>query len=918
MKPTSTMLRILNVRSGEWKLVRTLFIFEFFQGAGIAFFFTAAFALFLDKFNIAELSKVFVYSAFLLWIAGYVYSKLEAKLKITTLAKWITAFMALSFLLFRFAVDAMPPGFLFLMLAWFNVLYLLNNLAFWGITSLLFDVRQSKRLFGLISAGDIPAKFIGYTLALLLVSYIGTANLLWAGLACMLASFPSLHNIESVGYLNKHHHHKGEAKHAAHSVSHLVKNFSANVLIRRIAILTVIASACFIIVNFAFYAKVKEAVHSDVALAQFIAFFFATVRILALVVKMIFTGRLINNLGIIKSLLITPVLMILLVASVLISDSLVRPGSFSIYLFGVMAIFVDILRTSINTPVFLTLMQPLSTHERLRAHTITKGIMDPFASLLTGILLMVILRFEHNMHLPSLNYILLVLGVLWIVGIYRIHQQYLKTLLKTISNRFFNNTEFSVNDSSAVNWLKEKLSSGTETEASNILKMLAAHPHIFDDEIVLSAFEHPSGLIKKQAIQMANQKNIVRSEDKVREILFSDTDAALKAEAIKTLSKINIKEEEILPFINDAEPDVQRAAITGVLKYGNAYSRQAAEARLSEMVNSKAAGSRKTAALILQDLEDDLYKNEVLQLMNDPDTEVMKEAFMAAGKIADEELLNTLLGKFHFNEKLVVEALYVAGERSLPLLESFIMEGQCTPRQAERLIRLIGRIGGRRSHKTLLHLMDQLPGYPHIIIKTFHQTGYASNGEQKVFFEEQAHKCLSYCAGILYMQQLLVPYQTKYQLLVDSLELELINLRDTLLYIFALLYDKEKIKDVRYAFRSGEKEAIANAMEVIEMTVKKEHAIYFNLIFEAGDIEHKTHALRKLYSRSFFKDVENILITILATEDFKYDYWTKACSIYTSNKQHHNISNNLISRYMEADHPLLSETARYAYKILNV
>ena len=29
----------------------------------------------------------------------------------------------------------------------------------------LFDVRQSKRLFAVISGGDIPAKFIGYTMA---------------------------------------------------------------------------------------------------------------------------------------------------------------------------------------------------------------------------------------------------------------------------------------------------------------------------------------------------------------------------------------------------------------------------------------------------------------------------------------------------------------------------------------------------------------------------------------------------------------------------------------------------------------------------------------------------------------------------------------------------------------------------------
>ena len=84
MKPTGTLLRVLNVRSSEWGLVKTLYLFEFFQGAGIAFFFTSAFALFLDKFHISELPKVLIYSSFLLWIAGYVYSRLEAKLAVPT------------------------------------------------------------------------------------------------------------------------------------------------------------------------------------------------------------------------------------------------------------------------------------------------------------------------------------------------------------------------------------------------------------------------------------------------------------------------------------------------------------------------------------------------------------------------------------------------------------------------------------------------------------------------------------------------------------------------------------------------------------------------------------------------------------------------------------------------------------------
>ena len=49
-------------------------------------------------------------------------------------------------------------------------------------------------------------------------------------------------------------------------------------------------------------------------------------------------------------------------------------------MFGTVFILVDVLRTSFNTPVLLSLMQPLGTFERLRAHNIVKGIMDPFAS----------------------------------------------------------------------------------------------------------------------------------------------------------------------------------------------------------------------------------------------------------------------------------------------------------------------------------------------------------------------------------------------------------------------------------------------------------------------------------------------------------------------------------------------------------
>ena len=923
MKPSSYLLHILNVRPSEWKLVKRLFLYQFFQGAGLAFFFTSAFAMFLDRFHIEELPVVMIYSSVLLWGAGFVYSKLETRMKITTLARYLTVFMAVSFLVFRLGVFVFPPSFLYWMLAWFNVLYLLNNLEFWGIASLLFDVRQSKRLFGLISAGDIPAKFIGYTLALLTVGYIGTANLIWAGFVCMLASLPSLLNIEkSEGHINhhhkQHHHEPVNLPNAAHPVTRLIRDFTENVLIRRIAIITVIASATFMIVNFAFYAKVKESVHSDVQLAQFIAFFFAVARVVALFVKVIFTGRLINRLGIIRSLMITPVLMILLVLGVILTQQSILTNAGTIYMFGAMAIVVDILR-SINTPVFLTLMQPLSTHERLRAHTITKGIMDPFASLFSGLLLLGIIRFEHDVHLPSLNYILVILGVLWIVGIYRIHQEYLHTLLKTISNRFFHNSEFSVTDPTALEWLKEKLSRGTETEARNILKMLSERqePHV--NTIILQALDHPSDQIKTLAIRLSSQRSIQHSEEKLRTILFSGADPELKAEVIKALCKINMDEKEVLDFIDNEHPMVQQAAITGLLQHGKLEDRGITLDYFHTLVHSEDVSLRKNAAIILKELRDPHYKPDLITLLRDPDPGVSFEAYIAAGKTGDEELLQTVINQLDHHEKYVLESLYTAGEQALPVIESFIFSRKCTHWQLEKLIRLIGNIGGEKAHLLLLELLNHFYDNAQLIIKTLYLSNFKAHQKYHHFFEVQIRGYLSYCAGILYMQKLLAPNERKYHVLIHSLELELNNARDTLLFIFSLMYDREKIKDVRAAFRSGKKEAIANAMEIIEMTVKKETANYFNTIFETSDLDHKVYSLRKLFLSGFFTNVENILITILQQEIYGYENWTKACSLYTSKKQQVPVTKDLITRYVGAEHPLLREVARFAiYEIKTV
>ena len=158
MKTKDFWLRVLNVHSHESKVVKQLYLFQFFQGAGIAFFFTSSFAQFLERFKITELPWVMILSAFLLWMTGWLYTALEHRYGLKKFNFWAIVMMALTMLLLWIFDSRDGQGwFLYLMLAWYNVLYLINNLQFWGVAALLFDLRQSKRLFAVISAGDIPA-----------------------------------------------------------------------------------------------------------------------------------------------------------------------------------------------------------------------------------------------------------------------------------------------------------------------------------------------------------------------------------------------------------------------------------------------------------------------------------------------------------------------------------------------------------------------------------------------------------------------------------------------------------------------------------------------------------------------------------------------------------------------------------------
>jgi ATP/ADP translocase len=911
MLTSRNLLRALNVRKDEWWLVRKLFLLQFFQGAGITFFFTSSFARFLEHFDISQWATVFILTSFLLWAAGFIYSKLEHHLPLNRLCVIVTSFLAGSMVLFRIGEEFVKADWVyFLMLAWFNVLYLLNNLMFWGIAAQLYDVRQSKRLFAVISAGDIPAKFIGYSVALVIVSYIGTANLLLVGLLFILFSFPYLKKILQSEKKGKIHHYEPE-RHVSGFKS-ILKNFTVNTLVRRVALLSLIVSACIILINYGFYSEVKEQNKDDVALARFIAFFLAIARLIAILIKILFTSRLLYWLGNRIALMITPVLLIVLMVSLELTGAISNDTKNILYIFGLSAILADVLNSAINSPVILTMMQPLSTPERLRAHNIVKGIMDPFAYFFSGIFLLVFIKLKlYNLHV--LTYVLMGLAAAWIVGIFRVHKEYLSTLIKTISSRFFTQDEFDMLDTSTQEMIEKKIKDGSELEVMYILKMLSTRRTEESKKLIILALSHPSERVVYETLRLIADLHIKDAEQKLLTLVETHPVDKIRNEALKTFGNIAFKDDVIAPLMNSNEKIVRQSAAISILNHSSTekYRNQAGKMIKDLLTSNKPDEKREATAMLCETSHGD-FDHDLIELLNDRDIGLVHTAIRAMGHHPSNLCLEHLIRQTDIHEKPAIEALVVAGEKALPFIKKKITDASCTSKLKEKLINVIGRIGGKEGNDLLLQLLQLELALQSLIIKILHRYHFKAAKQNQPIIDSLIRDYLVYAAAILHMQKKMADHKLQYQVLSGSLQLELNGIRETLLYLFSFIYDREKIGKIKVAIELSKKETNANAIELVDMTVKKEFANPFNAAFEHGDLEYRCDLLKSIFPKDLYPAIDVIIEEVLTDKRLFYNNWTKACSLYTTKKIGPLIEQGLIKKYLISEDMLLKETALFA------
>jgi ATP:ADP antiporter, AAA family len=909
--------QFLKVRESEKKLVAKLFVFQFFQGAAIALFLTASITIFLTAYPASELPFVYIISALLLWGFSYLYNQLEHKLSTKKLIYTVLIFNSIAILLFRVFIHTEYNWFLYLMLAFYNLLYLLNNLEFWGLVALLFDVRQSKRLFAIVSGGDLPAKLIGYLIAALLVPIFGTENLLWIAFSCLLISFliflliSTSQEFKKINPTNHDHHHPAKEQHhfATEKINTIIASISNNKLIRTLSFLSFFSFCFYLIASFVFYGFVKKQFHTDKNMAGFFAIFLASSRGLTLIVKLVFTNRLLDKLGLKKAMLITPVfLLVLSCISYIYSAETSNLATF--YLFGIMAISVDVLKSSIQSPVMLATLQPLPAHQRLRGHTLIKGLMDPFAFFITGFVLLFLMDAAHNINFETLSLMLMILTALWILFSFFVDKHYVHLLTNSIRKRNLSERDISITDTESLHILLKKMETANEKEALTILH-LADSQDIDHSMFFESALKHPSLLVRQHAIQCINVKGHKVLLPVLKQMMHSEEDPSQLADIISTVTSLD-KTEDMSDFFDHNDQAVINAAVIAIINNPNDSQKKDAVPYLNSLLNSTDEEKIFHALSILKKLHStQSYNNYILDFLDRDNQKISNAALELIAITGNTDLIDAVLFKFVHakNDSIYLNALFKSGKVCLPLLEIYLQSNDSLDSKRKKIYKLISKLDGLESVILLEKSLNLFPQDADSILASLHNLNFTCK-KDNAFYRKLLLEYLNISILIIFQIKYLRNKTEIYSLVIRALDIELANLKEKCLYIFSFMYDKNKIRKAIAGFDLNTKESTANAFELIEMTVDKEIAMTFCIIHEPTDLIYKVNSLKKNIQEKVLNETD-VITSILQDQTYTYNDWTKACMLYSLQKKPSLISENLYSPFQISKSLLLSETSNF-------
>ena len=385
---------LFSVTDEEVKSFRLLFLQSLFIGFANSYYYIVSSSLLIRNVNIKRLPTAYIITGIGGFILIKLYKTLQKKHGITGSFKVSLIIFSLICFANFYAVSAFGNDkTLQVYLAYFIVLFAapfttIFSLGVFSQCSRLYNISQSKRLLALIVSGEIIASVIAYMSVPFLRGLInGNVSVLLpvSGLIILLVFVPF--NRLLAAYKNKLN-----IPVAAKEAQKMdISFFTKDKFYLLIAVTTIFSVFAIYVIDYAYLVSVRYmSAQSGLEVAEIVSVFFFIVKIGELTFSFL-SGNILSNKGIRYSLLLLP--LFLLFASSLAFVSGFVFASIPVFLLSFLflaKLTERAIRKSITTPSVKVLYQVAEPNERQEIEANIDGLLNQVATIVSGVLLLVI------------------------------------------------------------------------------------------------------------------------------------------------------------------------------------------------------------------------------------------------------------------------------------------------------------------------------------------------------------------------------------------------------------------------------------------------------------------------------------------------------------------------------------------------
>ncbi len=535
--------KTFNIREGEIRIVFLMQLYIFLIITVLLLVKPTVTALFLSNLGSGQLPYGYLLVAVVAVLSSMTYNRMVKIFSIKTIASFTLIifsifFFVLSYVVYKGINYTWILYFYYLSISLFGVL---ATSQFWVIANIVFDLREAKRLFGFIGAGAIAGGIFGGYLTTLLANYFGNGIVILTASILLLLCLPIILIIWRIRkeQVYKYTNEEDHEDHKSTFDSSFGKVLKSKHLVNLAAVVGVSVLVAKLI-DFQFSDFAHKAFTDSNELASFFGFWFSSFNIIALLIQLFLTNKLLSRFGVSSNLMILPVS--LAIGSVLF---LVFPELWVLILIkGVDGSF----KQSINKAAFELSFLPVSYESKKHAKPFIDVVVDSIATGIAGFLLLFVIK-ALNVDTKYITMITIFFLLIWFYMIYRLRSSYFDTFRKNIreiiSREDLNLGHKKKNNRVA---MKAVLNDGNENEIVKLLDHMDAEQIKIYKSSIINLIDHPSDKVKASAIKSVYTFRSKVIVSKIKTLLEVNTDDVVVYESM----------EYLLIYSNDYQNDIYR------------------------------------------------------------------------------------------------------------------------------------------------------------------------------------------------------------------------------------------------------------------------------------------------------------------------------------------------------------------------